>query len=214
MDTQPIIYWFRQDLRLADLPGLVEAASNGIPVVPVYVLDDAAPGEWAPGAASRWWLHHSLKSLAASIRQQHGSLWFHTGSAAQRLIESAAQTGARGIYCSRAFDPWAVQQEHDVRHRATRAGLAFERFAGSLLFEPEQIRTQSGTFYQTFTPFWKALVQPCRGSASIRRGATCVGGCRNWPHLRTATCTHPPRRRKRYSRRQGCAWVQPTPSPS
>ena len=159
MDTQPVIYWFRQDLRLADLPGLVEAASNGIPVVPVYVLDDAAPGEWAPGAASHWWLHHSLKSLAASIRQQHGSLWFHMGSPAQRLVELAAQTGARGIYCSRAFEPWAVQQEQDVRRRATRAGLAFERFVGSLLFDPEQIRTQSGTFYQTFTPFWKACRQ-------------------------------------------------------
>ena len=159
MDNKPVIYWFRQDLRLADLPGLVEAVSTGIPVVPAYVLDDAAPGEWAPGAASRWWLHHSLKSLAGSIRQQHGTLAVRMGSAAQRLIELAAETGARGIYCSRAFEPWAVQQERDVQRRAKRAGMAFERFAGSLLFEPEQIRTQSGTFYRTFTPFWNACRQ-------------------------------------------------------
>ena len=159
MDTPTVIYWFRQDLRLADLPGLVKAASRGSPVVPVYVLDDAAPGEWAPGPASRWWLHHSLKSLAESIRQRGGSLTFRVGCAAKRLVEVAAETGARGIYCSRAFEPWAAKQERDVQRRAKRAGLAFERFAGTLLFDPEQVRTQSGAFYQVFTPFWKASRQ-------------------------------------------------------
>lgn len=159
MDTPTVIYWFRQDLRLADLPGLVKAASSGSPIVPVYVLDDAAPGEWAPGPASRWWLHHSLKSLAESIRQRGGSLTFRVGCASKRLVEVAAETGARGIYCSRAFEPWAAEQERDVQRRARRAGLAFERFAGTLLFDPEQVRTQSGAFYQVFTPFWKACRQ-------------------------------------------------------
>ena len=159
MNPPPVIYWFRQDLRLADLPGLAEAVSTGAPVVPAYVLDDAAAGEWVPGSASRWWLHHSLESLAESIRNQRGSLTLHVGPAADRLMALAAETGARGIYCSRAFEPWAVQQERDVQRRAQEAGLAFERFAGSLLFEPEQIRTQSGSFYRTFTPFWKACRQ-------------------------------------------------------
>ena len=156
---RPVIYWFRQDLRLADLPGLVEAESAGVPVVPAYVLDDEAPGEWAPGPASRWWLHHSLKSLAESIRQRGGNLTLGVGSAAEQLIKLAAETDAGAIYCSRAFEPWAVQQERDVQRRAERAGLAFKRFTGTLLFEPEQIRTRSGSFYQTFTPFWKACCQ-------------------------------------------------------
>ena len=153
---RPVIYWFRQDLRLADSPGLVKAAATGAPVLPVYVLDDAAPGEWAPGAASRWWLHHSLKSLAESIRQGGGRLALRIGNAADELVELAVQANASAIHCSRTFEPWAVRQEQAVAHRAAEAGLAFERFPGSLLFEPERIRSQSGAFYQTFTPFWKA----------------------------------------------------------
>ena len=163
MTKQPVIYWFRNDLRLADSQGLAKAASAGLPVLPVYVLDDEAPGEWTPGAASRWWLRHSLKSLAASIRERGGRLAFRVGPAARQLIELASEANASAIYCSRAYEPWATRQEQEVQRQAADAGLAFERFPGSLLFEPQQIRAQSGRFYQTFTPFWKA----CRRQPDI-----------------------------------------------
>ena len=51
------IYWFRDDLRLSDLPGFKAAAEAG-PVIPVYILDTELGEEWRLGSASRWWLHH------------------------------------------------------------------------------------------------------------------------------------------------------------
>ena len=56
------IFWFRQDLRISDNPGLTHAVESGS-VLPIYILDDANSGEFSMGAASRWWLHHSLKKL-------------------------------------------------------------------------------------------------------------------------------------------------------
>ncbi|MFN3287462.1 MAG: deoxyribodipyrimidine photo-lyase, partial [Sphingomonadaceae bacterium] len=43
--TAPSIIWFRQDLRLSDQRAVAAAAAAG-PVLPVFVLDDAAPGHW------------------------------------------------------------------------------------------------------------------------------------------------------------------------
>ena len=60
------IVWFRQDLRVRDNPALAAAASRGS-VLPVYILDDVTPGHWRMGAASRWWLHHSLAALAEDV---------------------------------------------------------------------------------------------------------------------------------------------------
>ncbi len=59
---QPVIVWFRQDLRLADNPALAAAARSGRPIIALFVLDldDEMPGDWRMGAASRWWLHGSL----------------------------------------------------------------------------------------------------------------------------------------------------------
>lgn len=67
------LVWFRNDLRLADNPALHAAVQAGEPVLLLYVLDERA------GAASRWWLHHSLSALAADIAARGGQLerdWF------------------------------------------------------------------------------------------------------------------------------------------
>ena len=73
--TSPIIYWFRQDLRTRDLPGLLAAAATGQPLIACYILDDISPtAEALPGGASRWWLHHSLQALAAELAACGGSL--------------------------------------------------------------------------------------------------------------------------------------------
>ena len=49
--TNPVIYWFRQDLRTRDLPGLIAAAATGAPVLACYILEDSSPGGAAMGAA-------------------------------------------------------------------------------------------------------------------------------------------------------------------
>ena len=54
-DDGTALVWFRQDLRVADNPALRAAAESGRRVVPVYVLDDDAGGEWRMGGAHRWW---------------------------------------------------------------------------------------------------------------------------------------------------------------
>ena len=63
MPSGPAILWFRRDLRLRDNEALQAALAGGGAVIPVFNLDDAGDGRWAPGAAARWWLHGSLAAL-------------------------------------------------------------------------------------------------------------------------------------------------------
>ena len=68
--TSPSIVWFRDDLRLADHPALRAALDRDEPVIGLYVLDDESPGIRPLGGAARWWLHHSLTSLAERLRER------------------------------------------------------------------------------------------------------------------------------------------------
>lgn len=163
----PVIYWFRQDLRLSDLPGLYAATTAGR-VIPCFVFDPEAAGVWAPGGASRWWLHHSLASLSESIAARGGTLQLLGGDTVAALRELALASGARTIYCSRAYEPWAARLEASVHDSSTAAGLEFKRYPGTLLFEPEQVATQSGQPFRVFTPFWKACRREA-GPADSRR---------------------------------------------
>ena len=154
--SESIVLWFRQDLRIADLPSLHAAARDGARVVPVYIHDEEAPGAWAPGGASRWWLHHSLASLAGDIAGRGGSLLLRSGSSAKVLRELCDESGAAVVHCSRRYEPWAARQESDVHDALAAAGVTLRRFPGSLLHEPGSVVTKSGDPFKVFTPFWRA----------------------------------------------------------
>ena len=79
---KPIIFWYRQDLRCRDLPGLRAALASDRPVLPCYIHDDAAAGNWSAGGAARWWLHHSLDSLASELAELGATLLIRSGLSA------------------------------------------------------------------------------------------------------------------------------------
>ncbi len=153
---RPVIYWFRQDLRTADLPGLAAAVATGRPLIACYIYDETTPGDWAPGAASRWWLHHSLQALSGELASLGGRLLLRRGVTLAELDALAGETDAGAIYCSRASEPWAGELEQSLHEHFDSRGIEFRRYPGSLLFEPEQVSNQAGQPFRVFTPFWRA----------------------------------------------------------
>jgi deoxyribodipyrimidine photo-lyase len=149
--TAPSIIWFRQDLRLSDQRA-VAAAAAAEPVLPVFVLDDAAPGQWCTGAAARWWLHHSLASLDADLRAKGARLILLRGDAVEVLAALARDTGAAGIHATDHVEPWARRQQASLAER-----LPLRLHDGWTLVRPDTVRTGSGGRYRIFTPFWGAL---------------------------------------------------------
>ena len=137
------LYWFRHDLRLADLPGLIAASKSG-PVIPVFIFDEALGGDWKLGGASQWWLHHSLEKLAADLEAIGSRLILRRGETVQVIARLLEETGAQNVFASRQYQPWADATEQGVRKVAESAGGEFKRYPGTLLFEPENIRTGGG----------------------------------------------------------------------
>ncbi|MGA0336116.1 MAG: deoxyribodipyrimidine photo-lyase, partial [Luminiphilus sp.] len=91
------LYWFRDDLRLVDLPGLTAAASRG-PVLPVYIRDEQLGGAWRIGGASQWWLHHSLDRLQEDLSALGIPLILRSGDTQPTLLQLADEAGASQIF--------------------------------------------------------------------------------------------------------------------
>lgn len=66
MKPPHFLIWIHRDLRLSDHPALAAAAARGT-MLPVFLWCPEEEGDWAPGAAARWWLHHSLASLQKEL---------------------------------------------------------------------------------------------------------------------------------------------------
>jgi deoxyribodipyrimidine photo-lyase len=145
--TQPVIMWFRQDLRLADNAALSAASATG-PLICLYILDDETPGQWRWGGASRWWLHKSLESLSRSL-----PLVLRRGPADQVIAGIVRETQAKAVYFTRDYAPWAGALEAEIK---ISCGADCHRYGGFLLHEPEAIHTGAGGPFKVYTPFSRA----------------------------------------------------------
>nr|WP_294514673.1 deoxyribodipyrimidine photo-lyase [uncultured Rhodopila sp.] len=154
----PVILWFRNDLRLADHAALQAATEIGRPVLPVFILDDAAAGPWKLGGASRWWLHHSLDALRQSLQQRSADLVLRRGDSVTIIAGLAEQTGASDVFTGGSADPWSRRVDQAAAEALGRAGAKLHRMRSTTLFNPDSIRTKSGGAYSVYTPFANACL--------------------------------------------------------
>ena len=154
---KPLIYWFRQDLRLHDNPTLSAAVESGKPIIAVYILNEDTSNKWTEGSASRWWLHHSLQELSHALSQLGSRLILRKGKVTDVLNQLIEESDADALYFSRQYEPYANQLEDRI-NKLFSDQVEIKRFKGYLLYEPESIRTGSNQPYKVFTPFYKSCL--------------------------------------------------------
>jgi deoxyribodipyrimidine photo-lyase len=163
------IVWLRDDLRVADNPALHAAVERDGPLVVLYLLDEMSPGIRPLGAASRWWLHHSLTALSAELESLGARLLLRRGAAETEVPRLVRETGADAVFWNRRY---GASREVDTRLKSTLretgvggtgtgtgTGITVESFAANLLVEPWKVTTGEGNPYRVFTPFWRAAQQ-------------------------------------------------------
>jgi deoxyribodipyrimidine photo-lyase len=157
MNDRPAIVWFRRDLRLSDHAALAAAVASNHPVLPVFVLDDDKAGAWKAGGASRWWLHHSLENLAASLGRLGSGLVLRRGDSAAVILALAQEVGAAAIHTGIMPEPWEKAADDAVTQALSGSDCAFHRHQTALMHDCDAVTTQAGKPFSVFTPFANAF---------------------------------------------------------
>lgn len=150
MTKKVSLMWFRQDLRLKDNPALVAADADGS-VLPIYILEDEDAGEWKTGAASKVWLHHSLKSLNESLNDK---LSIYVGSAEAIIKDLLDRFDVHSVHWNRCYEPWRVDRDTNIKEMLKDKGVEVNSHNGSLLWEPWEVAKSDGDPYRVFSPFF------------------------------------------------------------
>ncbi len=145
------LIWFRQDLRLSDNPALYHASQQGN-ILPVYILDDVHSQKHKMGAASRFWLHHSLISLNQSL---NNTLSLYKGDPLYVLFKLIKQYHIKEIFWNRCYEPWRIKRDKDIKSKLENHGIKVYSYNASLLWEPWEIKKSDGNPYKVFTPFYR-----------------------------------------------------------
>ena len=168
MTIIPTIVWHHNDFRLSDNPALHRAAERG-PVIPVFVWAPDEEGEWAPGAAHRWWLHHSLTAFQSDLQDSGCGLVVRKGESLDALQTLVGQTGAAAVFWNERYEPAVRERDLKIEAALRDAGLEVKTFQAALLHDPDEIRTNAGDPYRVFTPFWKKFKAEVTVAAPLLR---------------------------------------------
>jgi deoxyribodipyrimidine photo-lyase len=145
----PTLLWFRRDLRLGDLPPLLDAAQNDGNVLACYVLDPRLKA--SSGARRLQYLYDSLRELR---EQLDGKLLVTRGRPETRIPAVAKHIQATSVHVSADFSPFGVRRDTAVRQALGEVPL--EEAGSPYLVSPGRVTKNDGTPYKVFTPFYAA----------------------------------------------------------
>lgn len=152
MMTQPVIHWFRRDLRLHDNLALHAAFDSGKPVIPLFILDPAIAKSSRAGTPRMAFLYRALQSLDATLQHYGSRLIIRVGEPAKILISLVEETRAAALYFNRDYSPYAEKRDAQITHVLT---IPVHSFEDAVLMPPGSVLTGSGEPYTVFTPFRK-----------------------------------------------------------
>ena len=159
-----VLYWFRNDLRLNDNPGLVRALASGEDVLPVYIFDTRCwqADEWGhikTGSYRTQFLLESVRDLQTQLEEAGGQLVIRTGLPEAILPELADEWNASNVFAQAEY----TREEVDLEEAVARQ-LKLHLEHGSTLFHPEDVPMAVEDIPDIFTEFRKA----CEKRAKVR----------------------------------------------
>lgn len=151
-DRAPIIYWFRDDLRLHDNPALTLACREGERLLPVAMLPDDRLDRWGlvrTDQRRRAFRLSALRALRERLRAAGSDLLVLPGPPESALPELARRLGATTVVCEDIATPW----EQDEVAALSRAGLTVRTVWQSSLLDPETLPWPVARLPAVFTRF-------------------------------------------------------------
>lgn len=147
--VSPTLLWFRRDLRLRDLPPLLDAAAGGAEVLACFVLDPRL--EATSGARRLQFLGDALREVDAAL---DGRLLVARGRPTAVLPAICAAIGARTVHISADFSPFGLRRDRAVGAALMPLGAELVATGSPYLVSPGRVTKDDGTPYKVFTPFF------------------------------------------------------------
>ncbi|MCW8964271.1 MAG: deoxyribodipyrimidine photo-lyase, partial [Gammaproteobacteria bacterium] len=152
------LIWFQRDLRLQDNSALRHAMLENGDLIAVYIHSPQEDAPWSEGAASRWWLHQSLRKLHDDLRQINIELQFFQGKSRELIPELVDFYNATTVTWTGRHEPQRRVLEQTISNHLQQDGIHVNIFRDELLSQPDQFFTKTAQSpYRVFTPFYKRL---------------------------------------------------------
>lgn len=153
------LVWFRRDLRNFDHAALYHALAASRQVFCVFVFDRAIIDALPRADRRIEFIRDSVIELDASLRQLGSGLLVLHDDARTAIPALAEKLQAETVFANRDYEPAAVARDDHVAQKLADHGRALHCFKDQVIFERNEVLTQSGTPFSVFTPYRNAWMR-------------------------------------------------------
>jgi len=153
----PVLVWFRRDLRNFDHAALAAAFEARRRIHCVFVFDTEILGALGTRDDRRvTFIWDSVRELQAALEAEGGGLYVLHGRAQQEIPQLAQSLGVAAVYVNRDYEPQAIERDADIARTLASCGIDFRSCKDQVIFELDEVRTRQGAAFSVFTPYRKA----------------------------------------------------------
>lgn len=161
------LVWLRRDLRLFDHAAMHHALASAGTVYFAFIFDRAIL-DALPAADRRVeFIHDTLSALAAELEAAGGHLIVRHDFAEMAIPALAAELAVDVVFANHDYEPAAIARDAAVAHTLRAAGRALRTFKDQVVFERDEVRTQSGQPFSVFTPYKNAWLRKLEADPSV-----------------------------------------------
>ena len=160
------LVWLRRDLRVHDNAALYQALKHCRQVHVAFVFDTAILDALPRADRRVEFIRESLVEVDARLRElgaDHGieqaGLIVRHGLAEHEIPHLAQQLGVLAVFASHDDEPYAQLRDGKVRGHLADHGIALHTGKDHVVFERQEVMTQSGTAFSVFTPYKNAWLR-------------------------------------------------------
>lgn len=158
------IFWFRRDLRLNDNTGLAAALKGGQPVQPIFIFDpEILKHLHDPQDARVSFIWDTLEALKVQLNGHGADLWVLYGEPERIFTELLSKHKITHLGFNHDYEPKSISRDQKITRLATAHGVIVESHKDQVIFEKNEVLTDSKTPYSVFTPYkrkWLSQLTP------------------------------------------------------
>lgn len=149
------VFWHRRDLRVDDNPGLYYALRSEFPVLPIFIFDKKILSKLPKNDARVSFIYDEVSRLGEVYSAHESTIRIFDSTPIEAFEALLKEFEIGAVYTNRDYEPYALQRDQEVDTLLSRKNIPLLSFKDHVIFEREEILTDSGHPYKVFTPYKK-----------------------------------------------------------
>tara|TARA_B100000767_G_scaffold73028_1_gene69687 strand:+ start:1078 stop:2496 length:1419 start_codon:yes stop_codon:yes gene_type:complete len=152
--NQNAIIWLRRDLRLYDNAALFHALKDSNQVFPVFIFDKKILSKLKNKKDRRIeFILRSLSEIKKTLNENGSDLIVEMGDPEILIPKLFIEYKCKSLYINRDYEKYAQNRDHTISKILLNKNVMTFTFKDQVLFENNEILTQSNNPYTVFTPY-------------------------------------------------------------